>query len=272
MAQIRLTDASTLYLRSVKLTIIPKAGTPKEITDLRIAFECVKTNESKPNNAKVSAWNLSENTRSSLEGKGGRLALDAGYVHSIATLFRGDIVKVTHRSEPPDIITEIEVKDGGNRFRNARIDKGYPPGIRTRKVFEDLAQEMSLSQSSLVGVPNTEYANGLTLSGYARDQLDMLAKKNKLEWSIQDETLQIIPKLSWSLDDFVKLTPETGLVGSPSKTDKGVKFESLLQPRLRPGRRVQIESKFLKGIYKIRKVRHAGDSLEGEYRSICEGT
>jgi hypothetical protein len=272
MAEIKLSDTSILYLRSVKLTIIPLAGAPKVITDLRIAFNCVKTNESKPNNAKVKVWNLSDNTRSGLESKGARVALEAGYIHNVATLFRGDVVKVVHKSQPPDIITEIEVKDGGNRFRNSRIDKGYPPGVKTQQVVQDLADKMELPTSSLIGVPNVEYANGLTLSGYVRDQLDMLAKKNNFEWSIQDETLQIIPKLSWSLDDFVKLTPQTGLIGSPSKTDKGVKFDSLLQPRLRPGRRVQVEGKFLKGIYKIRKVTHQGDSLDGDYLSKCEGT
>ena len=159
--------------------------------------------------AKVEIFNLNDNSRSSLEAKGTRVILEAGYLHTKATLFRGNITKVVHRSSPPDIITTLEVRDGDNRFRNTTIDKGYPAGVKTRLVIEDIAKQMDLPIGIIVGVPDNQYANGLSLSGPARLHLDYLTKNNDLEWSIQDETLQIIPKQQFTIDDVVFLTPRS---------------------------------------------------------------
>ncbi|NIQ92444.1 MAG: hypothetical protein GWN93_27065 [Deltaproteobacteria bacterium] len=270
MAQIKLTDKDILYLRKVNLTVIPLVGDVRLIEDLRIRFDLTKTSVSAPNSGEIEIFNVSESTRSVFESKGARVFLDAGYTNTAATIFRGDISKPIHQSEPPDIITKLEVRDGNNRYRNARLDKGYPPGIRFNQVIQDLATEFKIPLASLIDIPNVQFANGLTLTGTIRDHLNYLTKKEGLEWSIQDETLQIIPKKKFTVDEVVVLTPETGLVKSPSKTKAGVEFESLLQPKLRPGRRVQIESKFFKGLYKVRKVQHKGDSLFGEFITKCE--
>lgn len=270
MIDIRLADTKLLYLRDVVFVAIGLTGGIREIKDLRIIFQCEKTNKSDPNTANIEIYNLNKDTRSLLEAKGTRISLDAGYIYTSATIFRGNITKVVHKSEPPDIITKIEARDGDNRYRNARFDKGYPPGVKLEQLINDLANELDLPVSSIIDLPATQYANGLTLTGQVRDHLDYLTTKNDLEWSIQDETLQIIPKKQTTLDEIIFLTSYSGLVGSPSKTKKGVEFKSLLQPRLRPGRRVRLESKFIEGIFKIRKVNHEGDSHEGEFVSICE--
>lgn len=99
-----------------------------------------------------------------------------------------------------------------------------------------------------------------------------MSKANALEWSIQDETLQIIPKTESSSNVIIELDSNTGLVGSPSKTAKGVEFTSLIQPKIRPGVKVKIKSKILEGIFKVRKVTHDGDSHQGDFLTKCEGT
>lgn len=276
---------SDLYLRKVSLEIFPESGAGKTITELRIKFNCEKTNESNPNNGNIEIYNLSEQTRSLLEAAKTRVALQIGYYgipnedgsfnsskSNAETIFVGDVVKTLHKVEGSDLITTIEVADGGNRFRNARLDKGYPAGIRTDTVFDDIEAAMGLAKGARSGIPTTKYANGLTLSGLARDHLNNLTKKNNLEWSIQDETLQIIPQGQGTDETIVLLTSDSGLIGSPNKTAKGVEFSSLVQPTLKPGRRVQIQSRTLNGVFKIRKVTHDGDSHSGDFLSKCEAT
>ena len=262
-----------LYLRVVRLTIVPKIGLPKVIDGLKISFEVEKTNESNPNTANINAYNLSAQTRSLLESTGTRIILEAGYKKTVAVIFKGNVTKVKHNIEGVDTITEIEGGDGDNAFRNMRIDRGFPPGATTKSVIDAIANEMKLP----VGAKITQslkkiYANGLTLSGYCRDQLDDICETNDLEWSIQDESLQIVPKTGFVQDTMILINSKTGMVGSPSKTDKGIEFKSLLQPRLNPGRRVKIESRMINGIFKLRKVEHKGDSRDGEFLSICEAT
>jgi len=276
-----------LYLRKVILEIIPQSGSGKKIEDLRIRFKCEKTNESSPNNAEIEVFNLAESTRSTLEAKNTKVRLSIGYLglnaagfagtgiggsSSVEVVFVGDVVKTTQKIETPDIITTLEVADGSNRFRNSRLEKGYPPNTKLNPVFDDLETSLGLGKGTRQGVPDKTYANGLSLSGPSREHLDVLTRSNGLEWSIQDETLQIIPAGQGTTESVILLASDSGLIGSPNKTAKGVEFTSLIQPRLRPGRRVQIDSRALKGIFKIRKVEHAGDSHEGDFLSKCEAT
>ena len=280
-----------LYLRKVILDIIPERGEGKQIEDLRIRFRCEKTNESNPNGSKIEIFNLAPTTRSMVEGKNTRVKLQIGYLGvpqksstglnvtgtkgNVEGVFVGNVTKAVHKvegGEKPDIITTLEVADGGNRFRNARLDKGYPPNTNLQQVYDDLIQELGLGKGAIKGIPDKQYSNGLTLSGLVRDHLDTLSKANKLEWSIQDETLQIIPQQEGATTSFVDLNPDTGLIGSPSKTDKGVEFNSLIQPKLRPGALVKLTSRFVTGTFKVRKVVHEGDSHQGDFLSKCEAT
>jgi hypothetical protein len=272
MSDISITDKNLLYIRYVDLTIFPPIGSPISMKDLRIKFNIEKTNESNPNTSKIEVYNLSETSRSAFEDKKTRVVLEAGYLNTKAVIFQGNVTKAVHKYQRVNIITTVELGDGDNRYRNARLDKGYPPGISTQQVINDLAAELQLPVSNIKGIPVFKYANGLTLSGVARDHLDIICEKDDLEWSIQDETLQIIPKRESTDDSIILLDSSSGLIGSPEKTDKGVQFETLLMPRLRPGRRAKLDSKFIKGNFKIRKVAHDGDSLSGTFLSKSEAT
>lgn len=294
-----------LYLRKVIVDIIPSIGSGLQIKDLRIQFKVEKTNESTPNTAEIRIYNLSESTRALFEAEKSKVRLSIGYLglnpdgkrgfgldksSNVQTVVIGDITRAAHKKkkvtkavgqndhitrskvEGVDLVTTVEVADGDNRYRNSRLDKGYPPNVRLKDVFTDLATSMGLGTGVTIGVPEKNYANGLSLSGLSRDHLNVLTRSNNLEWSIQDETLQIIPQGVGTSDAPILISPETGLVGSPTKTTNGVEFDSLIQPALRPGRRVQIESRLVKGIFKLRKVTHEGDSQRGDFLSKCEAT
>ncbi len=293
-----------LYLRKVIVEIYPANGQGKKIENLRVKFRCEKNNESHPNNAEIEIFNLSKETRSMLEGKGVRVALSIGYLgldsgkqnqpgpkSNVEVVFVGDVSKTVHKKpshkeghdksdkgpvvdkrEGQDIITKIHVADGENKFRNARLDKGYPPNTKLKQVFTDVINTLELGKGAQIGIPDVTIANGLTLSGLSRDHLNTLTEAHKLEWSIQDETLQVIPQNKGTTESVVLITPDSGLVGIPEKTDKGVEFKSLIQPKLRPGRLVKVKSRDVDGTFKIRKVTHQGDSNKGTFLSQVEAT
>lgn len=270
-----------LYLRKVVVDIIPTVGAGKTIDGLRIRFKCEKTSESNPNKAEIEIFNLSDNTRSLLERQDTRIRLAFGYTgrdpggekgastSSVETIFIGNIKKVAHEPDPPNIITKIELADGGNRYRTAYLDKGYPPNVRFNQVVGDLSTALGLGSPVLVDTPSTIFANGVAFSGLVKDHLDVMTRGHNLEWSIQDEVLQIIPKNKPTAENAVLLSPESGLVKFPTKTKEGVEFECLINPKLKPGRLVKIESRFIKGGFKVRKVVHEGDSHEGDFLSKC---
>lgn len=296
-----------LYDRSVILNVYPVSGSSKKIDGLRVKFRIVKTSESNPNTAELEIYNLSESSRAMFQAKDSRVDIQVGYKGvppdnsyfgslpgfgssgNVESVFIGNVAAALAKKESGgkrgkskshkytqsiiqavDIITKVQLADGENRYRNARLTKGFPPNTSLNQVLDELTKQLGLAKGARIGVPNQKYANALTLSGLVRDHLNVLTKGNGLQWSIQNETLQILPKAGATTDGVILLNPTTGLVGSPQKSDKGIEFSSLLQPQLIPGRRVKIESKFINGTFVVRKVTHEGDSHEGEFLSKCE--
>ncbi len=261
-----------LFDRKVRLTMLPDQGTTIIVDKLRMSLSCQKSVESTPNSLRLSVYNLNPSNRNLLESERMRISLEAGYVSTIAVIFVGNIERVTHRKNRGDIITKIEAKDGGNRYRNAKIERSYGPGVRSDFVIRDLANEFGLQLSEFVDLPATQYANGLSLSGLIRDELTNILRKSDHEWSIQNETLQIIPRTKTTNEGIVLLNFETGLIKRPTKTKKGINFTSFLQPELKPGNKVKIEAdaESISGLFKLKTVVHQGDSNEGTWESVCE--
>jgi len=283
---------SLQYLRDINVIILPAQGLAKIISGLRVKIRCEKSNEGKTNIGNVYLYNLNDDSRSMLEAKSTRVQVNAGYLgidapgksgllgsaavsgSSVEPVFIGNIVKVEHKREQADIITKVKLQDGGNHYRNIGFDKGYPPGVRLVDVIVDLSNKIALNKGSFVDIPNFKYANGLSLSGMVKDHMDMLCTTFQLEWSIQNETVQVIPKNLAIGSEIIIVSPDTGMVGFPTKTDKGVEFSALMNPKFRVGARVQIQGSTVlpPGVFKIRKVNHEGDTYEGDFLSKCECT
>jgi hypothetical protein len=278
-----------LYIRRVTIVITPQSGAQRTLSGLRMKFKCEKTTQSNANKASVDIYNASPETRDAIEAGGTRIALYAGYEMDdpLQLVFCGDITKVKHKkkitnfirtekiqvkAEGHDIVTKIEVGDGDNRLRNSRHHKGYPPGIPLRNVLEDVAGSFKLPLGSFEGIPDVRYANGLSLQGPSRFSMDDLTSAHGLEWSVQDGSLQLTPRRQPASGATILISSDSGMVGVPERTSKGIEFASLLNPGLRPGRLVQVKSRIASGTFKLQKVCHDGDSHEGTFTTKCEAT
>jgi len=261
-----------LFSRQVAVQIIPQLGTPKLITKLRVQFKIKKTNKSSLNNGEITILNMNEENRSLVAQQSTRIVLLAGYRDTSEVIAAGNITKVVEKKQDVDWETKIEVRDGDNAFRTSIFNKSFPPDTSIQYIFDDLINESGFARGSISGIPTTRYKKGYCYSGMARDAIDELCEKSNLEWSVQNETIQIMPKSGFTLDTIIELDQNSGLIESPSKTKNGIEFKSLLQPRLTPGRRVKITSDRVNGVYKILTVLQDGDSEEGPFYSICEAS
>lgn len=274
-----------LYLRKAKLQIIPQNANQKIIEGLKIEFVIEKNDDSNPNKAVFDVYNLSETTRTILESDKTQIIFSAGYSGqsggvfdefnvfsqgSLATVCIGNVTKCFHGRNGPDIVTTFEVGDGANQFRNAYLDKGYPKNVNLNTILNDLIEAMRLGRGQINGIPSRTYLNGVTLTGLCKTNLTKYCESNGLKWSIQNQTVSIYPKNGASGEGVTLLSKDTGLVDAPKKTEKGILFKSLLQPSLIPGRKVKIDSQFVKGNYIVSRVTHQGNNQEGKFLSECE--
>lgn len=301
------------FLRKVIVDIVPTTGTGVSINgsganqaDLRVNFKCVKTNEGTPNSAVIDLYNLSEATRNLMAARNTVIKLTVGYLGlteqgqpnqlisgnpGLGIVFIGNAVKVKHvkkktglqntspiktKLENTDLVTTVDVGDGDNQYRNAYLDKGYPANTQLQTVLNDLAASMGLNLGPIVDIPSYAYQQGFAVTGLSRDQLDQITNNFDLEWSIQNQSVQIISKTGTAKVSTIVVNSQTGLIRVPNPTNFGVEFTTLCDHRLLPGRPVEITSKYLSGgtpqSYKIRKVTHRGSNWDGDFVSEVQAT
>ena len=264
----------------------PKTGI---VTDgLRFVFKAERTSEATPNKASIQVYNLAPDTRDLLKRPKCTVTLSAGYgmildpgTSTAEIAIQGDAYKSFTVKTGPDYVTTIEIGDGQTAYQNSTVNESYSEGATGTSVIGSLISAMGLKTGEVSGADSIQYAGSLVLSGNARDAMDDVTEKGDLEWSIQDGAVQVIPVNKFNSLEAVLLNSNTGLVGSPNLTgfnsskgksaaSTGIEFTSLLQPSLKPGRRVRVESKFVTGVYVVRKVNIDGDTKSGPWYSKCE--
>lgn len=257
------------------------------ISNVRISFICEKTSTATKNSATIRIFNLSETTRDSINTEDAKVTLFAGYVDDAGEelLFTGDVVYIKTDYVPPDLITEFELKDGGNALRDAKLNESFEAGTTTEQIINKLVKATGLPIKEITADLKKAYANGLSVSGSVGESIDKVLGSINAEWSVLDNEIQIIEKDSANSDKIIVLKPSSGLIGLPAfivddknqlpdaqNTNGKLKIESLLMPKLNPTRRVKLESRIVSGVFRIDSVIHNGDTHSQMWKSEIKVT
>lgn len=278
------------YLRKVRLKaggsggsiLINGGGT--NLHDLKIGFSVTKSISSTQNTADIEIWNLAEKNRNALGKELDDITLEAGYLPpsgggNVGIIFKGQIRDVEHRRSGADIITKLSCGEGDKAFRKATIAKTYPAGTKVETVVEDI-----YAQFEAEGIDRGEwkfpdelppFKRPYTVCGGCKRELDNIGRGKDFYWSVQNGTMEIIPGDGY-IGDIVILSPSTGLIDTPTITDNGVKAKALLNPEIRPNRRVQIKSEVLEmnaenSEYRVSECTYAGDNRQGSFTVSITG-
>lgn len=79
-------------------------------------------------------------------------------------------------------------------------------------------------------------------------------------WHIERGGLVVLPKGKPSQDKALLLRADTGLIGSPQRTDTGIKIKCLLNPRVTTRRVVRVESREVTGFYMVKSYTHTAEN------------
>jgi len=248
----------------------------------RITFKSTKTWRQEPNTCEVQVYNLSPEMRATLsKAKTPTLKLAAGYVgdDSLTQIFYGQTIYVKHEVKDADVITTISTTDGGEKKQQARINIAFGRGTSTGTVLRRIVAELGVHPGNVdkvaadidKGLRANLFAEGVMISGSAANELGHLCRSVGYDYSIQDGVVQLL-KIGEARDDFeVVLDPTTGLIGSPSISNKGVVSGTCLLFKagsaldLVPGRRIKLTSRFLSGDFIIAKTESTGDNYAEDW-------
>lgn len=245
--------------------------------DMMVSFDITKDLSSSSNEGTVEIYNLTESHRNALGKELDLIQIEAGHMppqggDNVGIIGMGDIRDVAHKRNGPDIITTVSFGEGDKSAGKASINKSYPAGTKVETVAEDAFKEMEKQ-----GVKRGEwkFPDGIkpfkrpyVACGSCHRELNTLGRGKGFYWSIQNGAMEIIPS-----DGFIGMVPllnaQTGLIDL-SITDNGVDVSALLNPEIRPGRRVKIESTIqdlnaTDGIYRVSSARFKGDNRTGGF-------
>lgn len=283
----------TLFNRFAQVTL-NSANEIRSFKDVRITFDIEKTSEGTPNPAKIMLYNLNQDSFSFVQKNNLKVVLEAGYIgfdtgdRLVSRIFVGDVkefkmkkdkktgvekekgISFQFEKKGPDFIMNLECGDSENKIINAKINKSYSNNIELKRIIEDLAASLGVPIGTIDGIPTKKFIHGTTLSGPSRDYLDTLLGQEGLDWSIQDGELIIKRVNAINQDEAILLNQNTGLLDIPSKTKQGVNFRMLINPLIKPGVTVKLESKFVTGFFNVKKANFKGDTHGNDWEVEVE--
>ena len=253
---------------------------------ITIRFEVSKTSGREPNKASISIANLSDARVSSLAAMDDPdIELQAGYVGAMDTIFSGDAKDIWTTRDTPDRWTKIEAQDGGRSYRSAELDQGWDESVSLATIITSCAQAMGVGIGNAASAAaraeldsgGAIFPTGVTISGPAWRSLDRICRSCGLRWSVQSGVLQISEVGRAAVVQAVRLSPSTGLIGSPSRGAKDRRTRkytysatSLMRPGLYPGRVVRIESQELTANLLVQTTHHVGDTTGEDWHVDME--
>lgn len=256
------------------------------VTDLRVNFDILKTNTNISNRSTISIYNLNESNRASIHELNTQIIVSAGYANATGPkiIFMGDVLRVNHANQFPDIITKIESGDGILELRQARAPISFATEIDAFSVLQQAAKLLGLPIQEMPTAVSGSYKNGFQHTGSVKLAIDTICKRFNLDWSIQNGKLQVISKSGVSQQAPIIIDSSNGLlekiekvgdiqeylIADISHESPTYKFKCLLNADITPGCSVTINDGIISGTYKVRSVQHQGDNFEGDFISICQ--
>jgi hypothetical protein len=281
--------------RVYRLLVGPSGKKGMEIANpFRMTFDISKDTKEEPNTTTIRVYNLREDTRREIQRPDNVAVLYAGYGEEDGPLLlaAGAVSFAYTFQDGPDIVTELEVRDGYVEARDTVVSLGYGVGVKAHDIIREIARQMGLPLVMEDSVLNRQWANGFSFYGAARTALHKVVQGTGLEWSVQNQQLQIVDKLGTTKRQAIVLASDSGLIGYPERTNAGARekaevkdkktnrkkrlvsaeqqtdgwrVRSLLLPQTNPADLIKVESKFLAGFYRIQSLQHTGDTDAGDW-------
>lgn len=253
----------------------------RSVAGMRISGKITKTTKKEPNTSEIVVTNLSPDRRKSLQQKGVKVLLEAGYRDlGVAKIFSGDVRTVDHVRNGSDWDTTLKLGDGERAWNFARVNASFAPGTKGSDVLKTLAKAMGLD---LGNVPKqavkltATFDQGYAAAGSASREFNRIVHSLGLEWSVQDGVIQILGPDETLDAPIPEFTPDSGLVdspemGTPQKKGKPtlLTFKGLLQV-VKLGGKVKLRSERYDGHVKVKTATYDFDTHGGPWYVTVAG-
>jgi hypothetical protein len=236
------------YLRKLSMVIGSASGDGLDFSQFRVQFSIRRGDFQMPNTADVRIYNLAANTANRIQKEFTDIAIQAGYGGNFGLIFRGTIKQVRlGRQDQKDSYVDITAADGDEAYNYSHmaLSLAAGPASTSNNAIQAFLQTMAQGAITEGYVPDLSQngaLRGRVYYGLTRDELRDFAEQNDCLWSIQNGALTLIPQTSYIPGEIPVISPATGLVGVPEQTQNGIHIRVLLNPYLKIGQVVKLDS------------------------------
>lgn len=282
----------TPYLRDA-LLVIEGEGRRTEIRDLFVRFGLRWESSGTGAAGDIEVYNLADSTESRIRRRGDRVALYAGYRGAaLAQIAYGDVRRVERRRSAADRITVIRFGGSVTRTTAAIFDRAYDGVVSVRTVVEDVIATMEdVAVGDLSAIPVSATIRGRSFALPSTRALTGLLLPYDLAWHEEDGAISVSARgggrVASSLSGLV-ISERSGMVGTPTIADDGIRVRTLLDHRVHLGMRFVVRSSGLTapgqgnaahetavevggGAYHVVSYEHHGDTRGGGWFTDIEG-
>lgn len=260
--------------RKVILEIATGNGTKTIHDGLNVQFNVTKSANSIGGEASIIVANLPMEEIISITtlvssfqnvNKRKKIKLSAGYDDNVGVIFAGDVVHAEPISEPPDVLLQIEARTG--YFDNTKV---VSHTIKDKTPIKDVAEQVSnwLELPLKWMATTSKIINLFHISGSAGQLIQKLNDLGDIFAFSDGENLNVIDAINPNIGVTSKLSKKSGMIGIPKIDNNAVRATMLLNPSLKLGQTISIESDLIpsvNGNYWIFAINHSGALRETNF-------
>ena len=277
-----------LYKRRFELRV-GDSGEYLSIADGELNLRVVFSIEHKYNGyqslGEISIYNLSRQSEQKMIEQYRSVTLQAGYRELFGPIFAGQIINAQRARESVDRVTKLYCRSAGEELATTIVNRSFAKNTSMLDVISYCAGELGYPVEFVGAWNDLPLAmGGYIVSGDAKAKLKELATAYGFNWVIENNVMVLTRGEASRDGDVYLLRSDTGMIGSPEITEINVEVESALNPIIKIGSRIRVESTAPQftfsgvywrnvpqtvgsGEYGVNAVRHQGDTHGDMWRS-----
>ena len=273
-----------LYGRRYRIIVVTGNNEAVELSELRCTFHIEKTAYRKVQKSTLTIYNLSPDVENQIIRSGTRMIIEAGYNGSFyGKIFEGNIIQPIRSRDGTDFMLTLVSMDSDRYITYGIIGCSLVAQQSMREAVSALTSKGTVKTGEgNIADTRIKYPRGKVMFGKATTYLDQIAISQNASYYSENGEVNIIGAPDIDNGYIFDLTPETGLIDSPTQYEYGITCETLLNPMLKLNSLFHVENTRVtgmeveygkpvrsldkSGIYRIIEMKYDGDTRGNNWK------
>lgn len=236
--------------------------------ELDLEFDIPFDDDTEANEAEITVYNLTGKTINAMK-KNAAITITAGYGKDTGVIFSGYISKKKTVWEDYDKVTTIYAIDNNGKKEREITKLSFGKGTKASTILRKIVGMVGLPLAVFKTKRDHTYKDKVTVDGGLMDNIKKYAKICGVSAFVCKSKIYVAP-LTYGDKTTFNLSADTGLLSvnkfeeettAEDYTDEitGVEIEMLLQHKIQTGSVIKVETKNIKGTYRVREGSHEYD-------------